>query len=397
MSLPPAERAALLRELDGLYRLAITAWREGQYAAEQALLERYLLGAEHLGDLEARIRGRYTLAWVMHLRGNNRAALLHFTWLTSVVMDPILGSQVSPPYLGSLAEAFGVVARLGMQLGELSPEQALTIVDEGLAWVARTGRPGLAALLRLERSDIYQVQANWDAARRDLGAALALYRRYPTWSSYSEDTYLIKLAELNSQPEVRAYAEAVAQAEEARSRGGLDASRELRVLLVLAHARPPLQDLPGALEAAREAVMLARGMDTPHALARAWGALMMTARHPAYLDEATHASAQAYLTARACHDLFRMGDWLIGAGRLRVTQGRVAAGLPPAEPPGPARATPTARRYLAGARRLLARAAALVARQLPPAPARVLQHNLTLATAEADTLAAALDGADAGV
>ncbi len=390
MKLPGFERWGLQRELRHLYPLADAARQEGRFVAEQPLREQILLLAERLGDLDQLIPARYRLGWTLRMRGEFRAALPLFTWLTGLASDPVLSRQVQSDQAGYIADAFGVVARLTLALDDGSAAQALAILDEGLAWVARIGHPELAAMLRLERSGIHQRLEAWDAARRDMEIALALRRRYPTGWGYTEGAHLVNLAELYVKDAVGDHAEAIALVEDARTRERLTTHFELRGLRVLVRARRALGDLPGALEAAREALGLACGMDNPSSLAAAWNLLSEVARQAGQLDEAADAAAGSWWAAHAHACATCTCGALISGVRVRAAQGRVAATSAPVGASGPAAPTPAARRYLAAARRLLARAVPLAADLDTPAHSQDAQKELAEARAEVNALATAL-------
>ena len=202
-------------EVEHLHKLAMDAFDEDQYATMEQLLEQAVATAGHLGDLPLLVRERFLLADARRMQSKDRQAIATYTWLIGLATDPASGQQLTDEEsLSYMARAFMHFVECGTYLPEMPVEQLLRVVDDGLRWAERIGKPGWIAGLRLLLGDLLRRRGDLKGARQEMEAALAVARRHPNDFSYTLATYQLDLARLLINKAIGGYAEAVELAEE---------------------------------------------------------------------------------------------------------------------------------------------------------------------------------------
>jgi hypothetical protein len=234
------------------------------------------------------------------------------------------------------------------------------VAADGLAWLDRVGKPHWAAGLRNQRGLLHRRRGETDAARRDLEAALALKRRHPEAPGYTLATHRLNLAVLLSQ-DLDAHAEAAELLEEIQNDPGASSHARCEAFRRLASMRQSQGDLAAAEEAARNALDLARLMESSELMVCAYETLGRVQQDADQLAAAAEAVAHQWRWSRRVGSVEHREIALVDCARLRLEQARRVCGMAKGETtlpdslPGGADGALAARR-LRSARRFLDRA-----------------------------------------
>ena len=390
------DEAEARREVEHLDRLARDAHTEGQYATAERLLEQAVATARRLGDLPLLIKERFWLAVAQRMQGKYVQALATYTWLIGLASDPAAGGQVTDEgSLWYLANAFMDFVECGLFLPEMPVERLLRVLADGLQWVERIGKPAWAAGFRYLRGRLLNGQDDFQGARLELEAALALKRRHPDAPGYTLATHQLVLADVLITETIGAYAEAKALAEEVFAAAGSDRYDRRWAYKTLAYTHLALGAPEAALDAARECLALALAMESAGAVCTAYQLLGRLHCESGQMPEAMVAVAQEWRWARRDGRVESRHNALVNCVWVRLLQAREACGLPTRWGTLPERLSVEANRLLAsrhvqGAQRFLGWARPL-AMQLDRATGnQSSQENLDALAKEAEQLAVLL-------
>jgi tetratricopeptide (TPR) repeat protein len=387
----PFDPSAARREADHLHRLAMDAFREGQFATMERLLEPAADIAQRLDDWPLLVKERFWLAEARRMQSKYTQAITTHTWLIGLATDPDRSRQLADEAtLWYLARAFQDFLECARFLPELPAERLLRVAADGLAWLDRVGKPHWAAALRTQRGDLHRRRGETEAARRDFEAALALGRRHPEAPGYTLAAHRLDLAALLSE-DLGAHAEAAELLEETLNDPGTSPKGHCDALRLLAYVRQDQGDLVAAEEAARNTLDLARQMEDPSSMASAYETLGRVLQDADRLGAAAASFAQGWRWSRRVESVEYLQIALMDCARVRREQARRACGMENGEtrPPDPLPAGADRRLAawrLRSARRLLERARPL-AEQLDRAEGRrTFQDNLDDVASQVDEL-----------
>lgn len=354
------------REVEQLERLARDARAEAQYAAAERLSEQAALTAERLDDLALLIKERFWLAEARRMQGKYLQAMSTYTWLIGLATDPVQSRRLSDETsLWYLANAFTDFVLCGSFLPQMSVDQLLRVVSDGLIWLDRIGKGDWAASLRSRRGFLLQSQGDWEGARRETEAALALKRRNPGAPGHFLVGYQLQLARL-LWLHFSAPAEAAALVEEVLAAHS-DTYHRYRAYHELAYIRLSQGERAAAEDAARECLAQARQIESPVILSNAYELLCRIQRESGQVAEAAASAVQRWRLARRHDSVAARNTILDDCARVRLLQARQACGLPATGNDVPKVLPATADRALAerrlrSVRRFVRRAQPLTAR-----------------------------------
>jgi tetratricopeptide (TPR) repeat protein len=370
-------------EVEHLHRLAMDALAEDQYATMEQLLEQAVAIAEQLDDLSLLARERVWLADARRMLGKDRQAIATFTWLIGLAADPASSHQLTDKKSLSryIAQAFIGFVESGTSLPEMPVEQLLRVVDDGLRWAERIGKPGWIAGLRLQLANLFRKRGDLKGARQEAEAALAVARRYPHDSISTLASYQLDLARLLINKAIGGYTEAIELAEEVLTATQNSIYDRQGAYIELAYARLALGENDAALRAAYECLSLAPTVGSPQAAYGAYrliGQIHLDGNRP---DEALAAAAQEWYWARRDGSVGYLNLALKSCARVRYLQALQACALPanpeilPEQVPVEADVLLAVRR-LHSARRFIGWAQPLAARLDNATSSQVEQKNL---------------------
>jgi tetratricopeptide (TPR) repeat protein len=317
------------REVQRLHQLAMDANTEGQYATMERLLEHAVSVAKPLNDLPLLIKERFWLAVAQHMQGKLLQAIAIYSWLIGLATDPTSSQLLTDPEtLWYLANAFMRFVACGRFMPEMPVERLLRVVADGLDWLQRVGKANWAAGLRFEKGRLLESQGDKEGARLEMEVALALKRRHPEAPGYNLATHQLQLADLLWQDPFKAYAEAIALAEEVLSAPTSSQYGRWWAYKTLAYAHLEIGRHGEALSAAQQCLRLAQAIETPSSVSIAYELLGRIYRETEHLVEAAQAAAQRWHWARRDGSVVACNNALTDCARVRNLQARVACGLP---------------------------------------------------------------------
>ncbi|HMA33853.1 MAG TPA: hypothetical protein VKY74_05170 [Chloroflexia bacterium] len=342
-------------QVAALHCQALDAYREGQYATMERLLEQAVAIAAGLDDLPLLVQEHYWLASAQRMQGQHQAALATYVWLIGLASTPATSRQLADTAsLKCLVGAFIFFVDCGRFLPEMPVARLLEVVREGLAWLEQVGQPTWGAGLRLARGILLQGRQDWAGARREMEAALAMRRRDPAAPGPTLAAHLLQLAGLLNAEEVADYTTAAQLADEAWTVAHGPYARGW-VCEELVNARLGQGDPAGAAAAAQEALAQARATESPSAMATAYKGLGRVYQAQERAGEAAVAAAQQWIWAHrdGCVEYRCMA--LVAGMRVRLLQARLALRGPATDQRA------AAARRLRGAQRFLQQAEPLTA------------------------------------
>jgi tetratricopeptide (TPR) repeat protein len=324
------------REVEYLWQLAEDAHREGQFATMERLLEHAVSVAQRLNDLPLLIAVRYRFAYAQDMQGKLLQAVATYSWLIGLASDPASSQLLTDSdTLWYLEGAFRRFVQCGRFLPEMPVERLLRVVADGLDWLQRVGKADWAAGLRSEKGHLLGLQGDKEGARLEMEVALALKRRHPEAPGYALATHQLQLADLLRKDPFKAYAEAIALAEEVLSAPTSKQYDRWWAYRTLAYAHLEIGKYEEALSAAQQCLLLAQAMEAPSPVLIAYELLGRVYRETGQLAQAVQAAAQRWLWARRTGTVDAHNNALTDCATVRNLQARVACGLPAKQAPLP--------------------------------------------------------------
>lgn len=335
------------REVEQLDRLARDARREGHYATTERLLEQAVATAERLDDLPLLVKERAWLADAQRMQGKYMQAIATYTWLIGLATDPDQSRRVAnEDSLWYLAGAFMDFVAAGRFLPAMPVDRLLRVITDGLTWLERVGKREWAAGLRSQRGTLLKRQGDFEGARQELEAALALERRHLNAPGYTLAVHQLNLAELLRQ-HFGAHAESIALVEEVLAAPSSSPNVRRWAWKELAYARLALGETAAAEQAARESLALAQQIESPPAMILSYELLGRLHREAGQMPAAVITVAQEWRWARRHGSVEDRHNALAHCACVRLFQARQACGLEPRWGDVPAQLPSTADRALA--------------------------------------------------
>jgi tetratricopeptide (TPR) repeat protein len=258
-------------EIKQLHQLARDCWDELQYAKAEKFYQRAAELAEAINDLSLMLKERLWLAEMQRMQGKYQAALEVFTWLIGVAYDPEQSRKLDEDDLWYVANGFIDFVDVGRHLPEMQAADLERVIDRGLDWLASIGKRNWSSGLRLERGVLWEAQGRQEAALSEMEAALALRRRQPDAPGYNLSTHLLGLGDLLWEMERREEAEGYyREVGEGHEFDDYDQRLAWEGLAQVALAR---QDWGEAETCALKSLELARGIESPNPISRAYSLL----------------------------------------------------------------------------------------------------------------------------
>jgi tetratricopeptide (TPR) repeat protein len=192
----PGSQEAVELILNEAERLA----SEGRYAEGLAGAERAVEAARTLGDLPLELRASSLEGRCLGMLGDNRAALVRYTWIIGIADDPAKRSPLAAvDVTWDIATAYMDWVECARFIPELPVAKLFGVIDAGEAWLRSIGRPEWRAALLSNRGDVLRALGKRAEALGHQEEALALKRRNPGGPGYTLETYLWSLGDLLRQ------------------------------------------------------------------------------------------------------------------------------------------------------------------------------------------------------
>jgi tetratricopeptide (TPR) repeat protein len=306
------------QEISQLSQLASDCQDELQYAKAEKLSQRAADLAEQINDLSLMIRNRFWLAAAQRMQGKLQEALDTFTWLIEVAYNPDLNRELNDNDLWYVANGFTDFVAIGQTLPNTQIADLEKVVERGIDWLSTIGKNNWSSGLRLLRGELWERQGYYEKALTEMETALALRKRNPTSPGYSLGDHILEMANLlqkleKLQETTDCYQEVV---------DGYEFSDYVKgwAWAGLAQVSISLSDYSTAEQQALKSLKIARGIESPEPMMRAYYVLGDTYWKQERFELATTAKIQAWHYARQFQPAKQLHDLYSDFAEIRLYQ-----------------------------------------------------------------------------